>query len=209
MVGRGRVPSVIAGGGGGGWRNAGLQSRKTRFKVLCCHLYRAFQGSKVVAKLCRHHDKGRSPFFERLHQGSEAIGKLCCLLIFSARVVTFSSMARQKQVFGDVAVFGTDFVPEQAKLSLEGLQLGPNWGERHLQQHCKFTIEGGNCSFQFTVKVPLEHFAVSSLTLALPCTQLCFICHQQVHPFLVMFVNGSREVCPFCVMVIGGSSGHR
>ncbi len=90
-------------------------------------------------------------------------------------------------------MIAADFVPGQAESSLEGLQLGPNRGERRVQYHRKFAIKGGNCIFQFTVEELLEHFAVLSMTLALPCMQLCFLCHQQVHPSLVMFANGSRE----------------
>jgi hypothetical protein len=67
-------------------------------------------------------------FLEHLLQGGEDIGKLCCLIHESSNLLLHG----RKQMFGDMAKVATDFFPEQAKLSLKGLQLGPDWGERRV-----------------------------------------------------------------------------
>jgi hypothetical protein len=95
MVGRGEVLGAIIGRCGGGRRGAGLQSHKARFKVICAistmlSMVAKFLQSSVVT-VTRALPCSLSNF-------SRVVQPLVSSAVLSMRVVTFSSIGRNRRL---------------------------------------------------------------------------------------------------------------
>jgi hypothetical protein len=134
-----------------------LQSCESRLYIICSCPHHFLQSSKIVAKLCCHHNKGQSPIIQHLFQ-------LCC-----SPHNSFDGLIQWcKQALGDVAVVTTDLVAKQAKSRVEGVQLGLYQGQCCAEHHCKFGVNCGHGSLKFCIKQSFKHFAVVGIGFTLP-----------------------------------------